>query len=150
MAKSDLDGIKLQIISPARELFSHTDDDVNNNSLVIKLVYNDFSLLLMGDAEEVAVAQILQLPSPQLQANVLQVPHHGSRDAMSAALLEAVRPQAAVISVGKNIFGHPHAETLDILKEQQVDIFRTDCHGAVTIESDGKGWQITTFLHPPS
>ncbi|NLZ38478.1 MAG: DNA internalization-related competence protein ComEC/Rec2 [Firmicutes bacterium] len=145
-----LDGIKLQIISPARELFSHTDDDVNNNSLVIKLVYNDFSLLLMGDAEEVAVAQILQLPSPQLQANVLQVPHHGSRDAMSAALLEAVRPQAAVISVGKNIFGHPHAETLDILKEQQVDIFRTDCHGAVTIESDGKGWQITTFLHPPS
>ncbi|NLZ93561.1 MAG: DNA internalization-related competence protein ComEC/Rec2 [Firmicutes bacterium] len=144
-----LDGMQLQIISPGSEFFYNTGDDVNNNSLVMKLTYKNFSLLLMGDTEKAAVAQLLQLPPKQLQANVLQVPHHGSREALSAALLAAVRPQAAVISVGSsNAFGHPHADTLDLLKQQYIDIFRTDYHGAVTIESDGKGWQTKTFLHP--
>ncbi|HZK24149.1 MAG TPA: DNA internalization-related competence protein ComEC/Rec2 [Oscillospiraceae bacterium] len=143
-----IDGVELKILSPPAKRFLNTSDDANNNSLVISLSYGDFNLLLTGDAEAAALTELLQTAKGKLQAAVLQVPHHGSRNALSPALLREAAAPVAVIAVGNNPFGHPHAETLALLAEQKIDVYRTDLHGAVTITSDGKKWQITPYLYP--
>ncbi|MCR3921608.1 MAG: DNA internalization-related competence protein ComEC/Rec2 [Firmicutes bacterium] len=143
-----LDGIQINILSPPASHFINSGDDVNNNSLVLRLSYGNFSALLMGDAETFAVTQLLQTKRGKLTATVLQVPHHGSRNALSVAFLEEVSPQVAVISVGNNVFGHPHVETLTLLCDQDIEIFRTDLHGAVTITTDGECWQSQAYTLP--
>jgi competence protein ComEC len=136
----------MEVLSPPAERFRHTADDANNNALVLRLCYREFSLLLTADAEAEALARLVREQPESLAATVLQVPHHGSRKAMSAAFLEAVGASAAVISVGRNLYGHPHPETLSLLQQAGAEIFRTDLHGAVTIRSDGSGWTITPQL----
>ncbi|MBS3947732.1 MAG: DNA internalization-related competence protein ComEC/Rec2 [Dethiobacter sp.] len=142
------ENVVLEVLSPPLEKIRHTVDDVNNNALVLRLSFRDFSLLLTSDAEREALDRLLHQQPGRLSADVLQVPHHGSRRAMSAALLEAVGAETAVISVGRNTYGHPHAEALLLLQQKESAIFRTDLHGAVTIRSDGSGWTVEPQLSP--
>ncbi|MBT9171669.1 MAG: ComE operon protein 3 [Syntrophomonadaceae bacterium] len=138
--------VVIEVLSPPAERFRHTADDSNNNALVLRLRYRDFSLLLTADAETEALARLVREQPESLAATVLQVPHHGSRRAMSAAFLEAVGASAAVISVGRNLYGHPHPEALSLLQQAGATVFRTDLQGAVTIRSDGSGWTIMPQL----
>lgn len=113
-------------------------DNLNNYSAVIKVVFGDRTFLFMGDAEEDELSQILQ-SGYSLDSDVIKIGHHGSSDATNGALLEAVSPEIAVISCGTgNSYGHPHEETLDLLKKYNVTVYRTDLDGTVVIESDGK------------
>lgn len=73
-----------------------------------------------------------------LAADVIKIAHHGSTSSTSPDFLELVDPKAAVISVGKNNFGHPSGQTLELLEEMGVECFRTDECGAVLLKSDGK------------
>jgi competence protein ComEC len=74
---------------------------------------------------------------------VLQVPHHGSATGLTAAALQAINPKMAAISVGKkNRYGHPKQSTLQLLKDDQTSIQRTDQRGDIEIVSDGKGWVV--------
>ena len=143
-----LDDVHLDVLSPPQDKFRYTGDDVNNNSLVIRLTYGDFSLLVTGDAETEALGWLLAQEG-QLHHTVLQVPHHGSAGALSPNFLEAVGTQAAVIPVGRNSFGHPRQETLDLLDAHGVAVYRTDLHGAVTVTSDGQHWQVQAFVNSP-
>ena len=143
-----IDNVEIKVLSPPAQRFSVTADDVNNSSLVLSLSYGDFSLLLTGDAESAALNELIKKYQGRLRADVLQVPHHGSRNALSAALLRAAAARAAVISVGSNPFGHPHAETLRLLAENKLAVYRTDLHGAITIVSDGKKWTIAAYTAP--
>lgn len=141
-------GVVLEVLSPPPDKFRHTVDDANNNSLIMRLSFHEFSLLLTTDAEHEALERLVRHQPESLSATVLQVPHHGSRRAMSEAFLEAVGARAAVISVGRNTYGHPHEDALLLLQKKETVIFRTDLHGTVTIRSDGLRWVAEPFLFP--
>lgn len=127
-----------QIISPSRDY----GDNLNNWSIGIRLVYGETSFVLCGDAEKEAEQDILLSGLP-LKADVLKVSHHGSSTSSSPEFINAVSPRYAVISCGKNNdYGHPHKETLDLLKKQGINVLRTDQLGTIVIESDGTGLRI--------
>ena len=93
-----------------------SDNSINNNSLVCKLNYNSFSCLFTGDIEEIAEKEILKEYKNNeniLKVTVLKVAHHGSETSSIEEFIEKVRPNIALIGVGKNNkFGHPSSDVL--------------------------------------
>lgn len=136
----------MDVLNPPPSLFTGTGSDENNNSLVLQLHHREVSFLLTGDIENEAARRMLaeDLLPP---SDVLKVPHHGGYMASFAGLLGAVEPQVAVIPVGRNTFGHPHPEILELLEARGIEIYRSDHHGAVTIYSDGSAWEAETMLN---
>ena len=119
----------------------------NENSLVIHLRYGCFDALLAGDVGRTVERALLETVTG---AEVLKVGHHGSAGGTSEGWLRALAPQAAVISVGRNRYGHPAPAVLDRLRMHRIDVWRTDRAGAVTIETDGSYFSIlhTDFRTP--
>jgi competence protein ComEC len=74
--------------------------------------------------------------------DVMQVPHHGSMTGLSKKVLMSIRPKLAVISVGKNNYGHPAKYTLQLLKESAIPIKQTIIDGDVEIISNGEGFSL--------
>ncbi|HEX6097920.1 MAG TPA: DNA internalization-related competence protein ComEC/Rec2 [Thermoanaerobaculia bacterium] len=104
----------------------------NNASVVLRVAAGGRTFLLTGDIEKEAE---LYLSDVDLRADVLKAAHHGSRSSTSAGWLDNVRPRMAVISCGRrNLFGHPHAEVLDALRERGVRTWRTDRDGTIDVE----------------
>ena len=116
-------------------------EDPNARAIVCLVSYGAADLLLGADAES-PVLLPLRLPPVE----ILKVSHHGSADDMLPALLAEIRPRIAVISLGEgNSYGHPTPETLAALEAAPgLAVYRTDLHGAVTIESDGRRIGVTT------
>ncbi|MFA5353264.1 MAG: DNA internalization-related competence protein ComEC/Rec2 [Thermodesulfovibrionales bacterium] len=115
-----------------------SEDEENNDSLVLKIEGRKNSFLFAGDIEEEAEENISCL-GKYLDSDILKVPHHGSRSSASVEFIHAVSPRLAVISVGReNPYGHPHEETLRLLSSAEV--LRTDRGGAVGIRelADGR------------
>ena len=134
------DGAELAVLHPGSALMRYTDADANNNSVVVRLVMGQVSFLLPGDIEEVA-EDVLVASGQELTSTVLKVPHHGSSTSSSAAFLNAVNPELAVISVGAdNRFGHPSPQVLERLEDlvEEGRILRTDERGAIEVVTDGK------------
>jgi competence protein ComEC len=130
------DGVTLDILAPSLPVLADTGDDINENSIVAMLRYNDFRELFMGDAGESSEARLLA-SGVDLHADILKVGHHGSQYASTPAFIAAVHPQIAVISVGRhNTFGHPGPATLATLTAAGAAIYRTDRCGALTISLD--------------
>jgi competence protein ComEC len=129
------DGVALWALWPPPEGVSGENAD-NENSLVLKLVYGNFSVLLTGDAGLPSEAAWLRQGAP-VQATALKVGHHGSNSSTGDALVASVSPQVAVIQVGEgNSYGHPTQEVLDNLAGRLV--LRNDLHGRVHLWSDGR------------
>jgi len=129
------DGARIEVLAPLATLLSGTADDLNNNSVVLRLVYGDVSFLLTGDLAAAGEAALLDAPV-DLHATVLKAGHHGSDGSTTAAFLDAVSPSVAVISVGEeNTFGHPSPTTR--LRLAGVPLLRTDDNGDVKFETDG-------------
>lgn len=106
------------VLWPSSDQIIH-ENGINNNSLVCKIVYQNFSMLFTGDIEEIAERTILEKykNSNLLQANLLKVAHHGSKSSSIEEFLKAVKPKIALIGVGeKNTFGHPNTEVLKRLE----------------------------------
>jgi competence protein ComEC len=134
------DGVALWVLWPPPEPFPAESED-NENSLVLKLVYRDFSVLLTGDAGVESEAVWLRTGAP-LAATVLKVGHHGSSHSTGADLVAAVDPQVAVVQVGaENDYGHPTAEVLENLAGRWV--LRNDLDGRVHMMSDGRQMWVT-------
>jgi competence protein ComEC len=137
-------GLSLEVLGPPNPVHRGSRSDANNNSIVMRLVYRDFTMLFAGDLEMEAEARLLGQPE-HLSSTVLKVAHHGSRYGSGAEFLKAVRPQAAIISVGaRNSFRHPAPETLSRLRPYG-RVYRTDQDGAVTLRSDGLRYRLTAF-----
>jgi competence protein ComEC len=118
----------------------------NNDSLVLWLAHGSRSFLLPGDIEKPIEADLVRRADP-LAADVLKVPHHGSRTSATEVLLRAVQPHYAIISVGEtNSFGHPHRETLQRLSAAGVRALRTDQDGTVTFVCDGNSIRMSSFV----
>ena len=121
--------------------------DVNTNSVVLELEYNRFRALLTGDivppATDLMVEVWREMNFANPRADILKVPHHGSKNGLTEALAENTMPSLAVISDGKdNKFGHPHEETLRILGNLGIRILRTDQVGEIEIVTDGENWWV--------
>ena len=118
--------------------------DTNNTSLVLRIDYGNTSFLLTGDMEMAAETDLVN-SGANLKADVLQVGHHGSSTSTGYLFLNAVLPEMGVISCGTgNKYGHPHEETLSILRDAKVDVYRTDLQGTITIGSDGQNFTVGT------
>ena len=130
------DGAKLQILFPNQDVSRW---ETNDASIVAKLVYGDKSFLLTGDSPIKTENILLKLDKEILNADVLKAGHHGSRTSTSLTYAEAISPEYAIISVGKdNSYGHPHKEVLDILSKLGVQIISTAESGTIKFETDGK------------
>jgi competence protein ComEC len=129
------EGLELVVLHPGLEDLRGTEADVNNNSVVARLVYGQVSVLLTGDIEAEVEGMLLAQDAP-LSSTILKVAHHGSCGSTTPAFLAAVNPQVAVISVGAdNYFGHPCDEVLERLRD--VPVYRTDELGTVELTTDG-------------
>jgi len=118
----------------------------NDRALVLRLQYGDFRILLTGDIQHDTERWLLT-QDVDLRADVLQVPHHGSKTSTSMAFVQRVQPQVGIISAGAgNPYGHPHPRVLDTLQKQQIHVFRTDLGRAITITSDGTSYRVIPFL----
>jgi competence protein ComEC len=133
------DAVNLKILWP--EESQPLVSDLNEASIVMKLSYGDFDVLLTGDADE----KVQPYPGNIKNVEVLKIPHHGSQTAMQEKFLKELNPEATVISVGKrNTYGHPGEKLLKNLSIIDTKIFRTDQNGTVEIVSDGKKWYTST------
>jgi competence protein ComEC len=138
--------VRLTVLNPPLEPFKGTDDDANNNSIVIRVSYGKVSFLLCSDIGMEA-ERYLADNRAGLQSDVLKVAHHGSKGSSSDEFLAIVNPTSAVISAGAvNRFGHPNKEALERLlnKVQRGNIFVTAVHGNVEFITDGQRlWAVT-------
>jgi len=120
-----------------------SENILNNNSIVCKLNYKNFSCLFTGDIEEIAEKQILQVHKNNLNilnSTLLKVPHHGSKTSSTQEFIDKIKPKIALIGVGKNNkFGHPNDEVIERLKICGIKIFRTDQLGEIDLFIDSQG-----------
>lgn len=121
--------LTLDILAPVKSNYA----DINDWSVILKLTYGSTSFLFMADATASAEKDI----TADVKADVLKVGFHGSRDSTSDDFLSRVAPKYAVISVGKNPYGHPSSATINKLKNANIEVYRTDLDGTVTFTSDG-------------
>ncbi len=140
----DFDGVHLQVLYPERVLDGTRDQ--NEVAVVFRLTYGRFSALFLADAPADVEESLARRYGTGLRAEILKVAHHGSPSSTSAAILEAARPELALISVGRrNRYGHPGPSVLARLKEWSVQILRTDRVGSVIVRGfeDGR-WESRT------
>lgn len=116
--------------------------DINDYSLVFRLAYGAFDAIFTGDADDHVEKNYVGMPLGPDEIEVLKVPHHGSRTGMTREFVNWVRPRVAIISVGKNNYGHPSEEALGLLRSVGSVIYRTDNSSDIEIVSDGKQWQV--------
>lgn len=130
-------GVTFKVFSPTEQMVK-TEKDLNNNSIVGQLRYGEFTMLFTGDAEKEAEAAILKQYGSEVKSLVLKSPHHGSRTSSSDAFLKAVGAKDVLISLGAgNDYGHPHKETLARYKKYDMNVYRTDLNGTITVTANG-------------
>jgi len=137
------DGVVLEIEAPSKEdlergsLGGIIGESNELASLMMKVSYGDFDILLTGDSQTAVMEKFVKNNSDSIE--ILQVPHHGSATGLSGGVVGSIGPKLAVISVGKgNRYGHPSQGIMDILREAGVGVVRTDRDGDVEIVSDGR------------
>lgn len=117
-------------------------ENVNNSSLVFRITYGDFSLLMTGDIEEETESYLVS-KGENLHSSILKSPHHGSSTSSTPAFLSVVGPKVVVIMCGdKNRFGFPGDDTLKRYEDSGVVVFRTDVDGAIIVTSYGDNFKI--------
>jgi len=139
------DDLRLQVLHPDETLMSGTYSDVNNNSVVLRLEYGDFSLMLTGDIFDEAECDLVE-GRWRLRSTVLKVAHHGSATSSCEEFLGAVSPQIAVISVGRdNDFGHPSPDVVARLEEVAGGgVLSTADRGTIELITDGDSLWLRT------
>jgi len=131
------ENIYFDILFPDRDVSTW---ETNDGSIVGKLIYNDISFMLMGDATKYTENLILWNEKEEtLRSDVLKLGHHGSHTSSSVLWLEKVKPQIAIISAGKNNhYGHPHEDILQNLKFLSIPYLTTYEEGNIIFKTDGK------------
>lgn len=138
---------KIELGSMELTIFPQPPEDrkeENNNSIGLRVRYGSFSILLTGDSEETERQWWLKNhPDLVRGCTILKLPHHGSRNGTDARWLRIVAPELAVASLGRNNdYGHPHSETISLLRRTGLPLLRTDQVGTITITTDGRSWQV--------
>jgi competence protein ComEC len=121
------DGIEIKILSPDSDDITVSSEDKNETCIIMELRYKNFSMLFTADAEKEALESITG------NFDILKVPHHGSIYSLNEKLLDNSEIGNAVISVGKNSFGHPSPQVINELKKRNIGVYRTDKQGDIII-----------------
>lgn len=133
--KFNIDNANIEVISGG-----FTNSDINDSSIVLKLVYLNNSFLFTGDATSNVENKLLD---KDIKSDVLKVGHHGSKYSTTDKFLDKVSPKYAIISVGKdNIYNHPSSNTITKLENKGIKIYRTDTLGTIVLDSDGNSINI--------
>ncbi|MGE5457620.1 MAG: lamin tail domain-containing protein [Methanococcaceae archaeon] len=131
--------VDIEVLNPA----STYSDELNENSVVLKVTYGDTSFLLMGDAGLESEENIMEA-GYDVDSDILKVGHHASTSGSGEAFISAVSPEVSIIEVGAgNDYGHPHDEILDRLQKAST-VYRTDLDGTITVTTDGSTYTVTT------
>lgn len=118
----------------------------NNHCVVLRIIYGNRAFLMTGDIERAAEAELIS-GGGTLKADLIKVPHHGSRTSSTQEFIEAVNAKYAIISVGRTSpFGHPHKDVVDRWKAAGVNVMTTGTRGMISLSTDGRDLQIKTFL----
>ena len=118
-----------------------TASDNNEASIVLRIVYNDISFLLAADAGIEGEKEMME--RGDVQATILKAGHHGSNTSSSQSFIEAVHPQATILSYGQdNKYGHPHAEVIESLQKIGSDIYGTAEAGTIVVKTDGVTFEV--------
>ena len=124
------------------------ETSTNNDSIVLRLKFAERSILLTGDIEKQAEKSLLDL-GQILRADIVKVPHHGSKTSSTEDFVLATIPQFAIISVGRNsMFGHPHKEVVQRWQSHGATVFTTGECGTITVTTDGKELRVKRFIEP--
>ncbi|MBC7249438.1 MAG: MBL fold metallo-hydrolase [Anaerolineae bacterium] len=134
--------LQVEVLAPDDEAVESLD--TNNASIIIRLTYGTVSFLFTGDAEAEEESWLLA-QGDDLRSQILKVSHHGSKAGTGEALLNAVQPEVAIISVGEgNRYGHPSSQVIERLVRRGISIYRTDEQGTITVTTDGNGYLVTS------
>jgi len=124
------------------------DSSTNNDSIALRIQFGERSILLTGDIEQAAERSLLA-SQQQLHADVVKVPHHGSKTSSTEAFVLATKPTLAIISVGRNSrFGHPHKDVVERWHSNGATVLTTGDCGTITVTTDGHDLSLKTFLQP--
>jgi competence protein ComEC len=130
--------IQMSVLGPIERAAPWATHELNNASVVLRMVHGGTSFLFPGDAERESEAAILAR-GEDIRSTVLLAGHHGSRTSTTQDFLDAVEPSIVVISSGAgNIHGHPHAEVIDRLNAANIRILRTDEMGHILLSTNGE------------
>ncbi len=111
-------------------------DNLNNDSIVLKIIYKNISFLFTGDLEKSNESLIID---KDIKSDILKVGHHGSDTSSSKEFIDKVNPSYAIISVGKNNkYNHPKDSIIKRLQDKNIKVLRTDLNGTIVITSDGE------------
>ena len=137
--------VVVEVVYPAASDDPNAVSD-NDHSIVLRITYGNRTFLLTGDIERQAEMEMLNNDGA-LTADLIKVPHHGSRTSSTPGLVDAVRAKYAIISVGRRSpFGHPHAEIVERWKAAGANVMTTGERGMISVSTDGDDIQIRTFL----
>ncbi|HAC0643922.1 TPA_asm: MBL fold metallo-hydrolase [Listeria monocytogenes] len=137
--KATFGPFNLAVLSPDK-----LENDANNDSIAVKITYKDISAIFTGDAEKSREREMVD-SGADLEADILDLGHHGSSTSNQPFFLDKVKPQVAVYSAEMaNSYGHPHVEVLEWLKERDIKTYGTDVNGTVIIETDGEKIHVQT------
>jgi competence protein ComEC len=129
---------RLNVLYPDRSLIAENIKNLNNSSIVMKLVYGENSFLFTGDAES-EVENVLLQNKYDLDSQIIKLAHHGSDTSSSEKFLQAVKPAIAIVSVGvDNDFGHPSLRILNRLKRLEIKTLMTSTDGSLRFFCDGQ------------
>ncbi|KKG13066.1 lamin tail domain-containing protein [Methanosarcina sp. 2.H.A.1B.4] len=131
--------VEVEVLNPGTTY----SNDLNENSVVLKVSYGEVSFLLMGDAGLESEENIMEA-GYDVDSDILKVGHHASTSGSGASFISAVSPEVSIIEVGAgNSYGHPHTEILNRLQKAST-VYRTDLDGTITITTDGSAYAVTT------
>lgn len=144
-----MSGVDVQVLAPPEGYVANKDS--NENSLVLHLQFGESSFLLPGDGETASEEYLVETYGDRLNSTVLAVGHHGSQSSTSEAFLDAVSPQAAVISSAYDSqYGHPHEEVLSRLDARSIPTYWTGTHGTIVFTSNGSAVTVATQQTAPT
>jgi len=131
-------GAVFKILFPDRDV---SGLETNSASIVGRVVYGDNSVMLTGDSPKSIESYLVSIDGQNLKSDILKAGHHGSKTSSSDTFVGFVSPTYAVVSVGEdNRYGHPNQEILDLFKEFEISILRTDESGTIGFKSDGSNF----------
>ena len=124
-------------------------EDENASSLIMKLRYQGIDLLITGDIDQQGEAELTEVYGKQgLKSHILKVAHHGSKYSSKDSFIDAVKPLAAVVQVGKNNFGHPAQTVIEKYRQRFIMVYRNDTSGAIGIfiRKGGRGISVQRMM----
>ena len=135
----------MEVLFPFENFKDKIVKDINNTSIITKLIFGENYFLFTGDAYK-SVEKELVDRGLNVDSDILKVGHHGSKTSSDEDFIREVSPGVAVISCGKdNPYGHPHPETLETLEKYGINVLRTDLNGNIKMVSDGETYDVSNF-----